>query len=284
VDLRHPPAEVHVDVDLAAALVAAQHPHFMTGPVSLVDEGWDNFTYRVGSEYAVRIPRRRVAVDLLLNEQKWLPVVAPWLPVAVPLPVGLGVPSDLFPWPWSVVVWIPGTTAEDAPLAPEQATHFADTLRALHRTAPDDAPFNPFRGVPLETRRDVVEERLARLDLRDLAVLWRRALEAAPAEDAVWLHGDLHPRNVLVRDGALAGVIDWGDMTAGDVATDLACAWMLFDARGRAAFWDAYAPTEQERLRAMGWAVNFASALVDSGEPRHVRMGHFILHQLVGSH
>ena len=282
-DLRHPPAEVHVDIDLARALLIAQHPHLMTGPLVLVDEGWDNFTYRVGFEYAVRIPRRQVAVDLLLNEQKWLPRVAPWLPVAVPLPVGLGVPSDLFPWPWSVVEWIPGTTAEKTPLELDQADLLAYTLRSLHRTAPSDAPFNPFRGVPLEARRDVVEERLTRLDLGELVVLWRHALAAAPTEDAVWLHGDLHPRNVLVRDGTLAGIIDWGDMTAGDMATDLACAWMLFDARGRSAFLDAYGPTEDERLRAMGWAVNFASALVDSGELRHTRMGHSVLRQLVGS-
>lgn len=129
----------------------------------------------------------------------------------------------------------------------------------------------------------MVEERLTRLCLEDLDALWRRAIAAALAEDTVWLHGDLHPRNVVVRDGTLAGIIDWGDMTAGDVATDLACAWMLFDSRGRSALLDAYGATEAERLRAMGWAVNFASALIESGEPRHTRMGHFTLHQLVGS-
>ena len=97
----------------------------------------------------------------------------------------------------------------------------------------------------------------------------------------VWLHGDLHPRNVLVQDGALAGIIDWGDVTAGDVATDLACAWMLFEsARGREIFLGAYAPTEQIRARAAGWAVHFASGLLDSGEPRHVRIGLSVIRRL----
>ncbi len=250
----------------------------------MVDEGWDNLTYRAGSAYAVRIPRRRVAVDLLLNEHRWLPFIAPRLSVAVPRPVFPGVPSALFPWPWSVVEWVPGKTADQSPLPPGQAPRLAEFLLALHRPAPADAPSNPFRGVPLEGRQDVVEERLARLDLNQLAHIWRTGIEAAPAEDSIWLHGDLHPRNVVVRDGTLAGIIDWGDVTAGDVATDLACAWMLFDSEaGGRAFLQAYEPSETSLIRAAAWAVNFATALLDSGEPRHVRIGAAVVRRLVGS-
>lgn len=254
-DRRHPPAEVHIDAELVAALLEQQLPHLRSGELTFVDEGWDNVTYRTGSDYAVRIPRRKVAVDLILNEQKWLPIIAPWLPIAVPRPVGIGVPSDLFPWSWSVVEWIPGATADICPLGAEQAPLLARILLSLHRPAPPDAPLNPLRGVPLQERQEVVEERLQRLDLRELARPWREAIEAPPARENVWLHGDLHARNVLVQDGALAGIIDWGDVTAGDVATDLACAWMLFDsARARAFFLEAYAPSEQVQARAAGWA------------------------------
>jgi aminoglycoside phosphotransferase (APT) family kinase protein len=280
VDLRHPEAEVHIDIGLAEALLRSQHPDLLTAPPSLVGEGWDNVTYRVGSDHAMRIPRRRVAVDLLLNEQRWLPLLASWLSVPVPWPVATGVPSELFHWPWSVVRWIPGRTADHEPLERDQAAYLARELRSLHRAAPPEAPTNPFRGVPLAHRRDVVEERLERLSLGDLRVLWRQAMDAPMAADTVWLHGDLHPRNVVVRNGALAGLLDWGDMTAGDAATDLACAWMLFDAAGRTSFLEAYGATESQRVRAMGWAVNFGAALLDSAEPRHVGMGEAIVRNL----
>src|SRR5690606_18341604 len=151
----------------------------------------------------------------------------------------------------------------------------------LHRPAPPEAPYNPFRGVPLEARRAAVEGRLARLKLDELVPLWRLAIEEAPADASVWLHGDLHPRNVLLDSGRLVGIIDWGDMTAGDASTDLACAWMLFDRVGRAAFRQAYEPTEGEWIRAAGWAINFGSAMLDSGEPAHASMGRAILEQLV---
>ncbi len=262
-DLRHAPAEVHIDAELVRALLRDQCPRLASEPLNWIDEGWDNVTYRVGLDHAVRIPRRQAAVDLLLAEQRWLPVIGPRLPIAVPRPVGLGVPSDRFPWPWSVVEWIRGKTVDVSPLTADQAESFANILLALHRPAPDEAPFNPFRGVPLESRQGVVEERLGRLSLNELVPIWQAAIEAPPAEKKLWIHGDLHPRNVLVRKGALAGIIDWGDMTGGDVATDIACAWMLFDsARGRSAFFAAYDPSKAARARAAGWAVNFVSALL----------------------
>jgi len=279
-DIRHPPAEVHLDVETARRLLESQHPDLLTGDLTLVDEGWDNFTYRVGRGHALRLPRREVAVQLLRNEQRWLPHVAPWLHLAVPIPVAIGSPSSLYPWPWTVVEWIEGRTAEGATLAPGEAESLAKALRSLHRPASPEAPFNPFRGVPLESRRAVVEERLERLKLGELELTWRRGLEAEPAEVRVWLHGDLHPRNVVIREGRLAGLIDWGDMTAGDPATDLACAWMLFGPRDRSAFLRAYGPTQDERDRAAAWAVNFASAMLDSSEPRHVSIGRTIVAHL----
>jgi aminoglycoside phosphotransferase (APT) family kinase protein len=280
VDTRHPPAEVHVDADLVRRLLASQHPEFLPADITLVDEGWDNVTYRLGESHAVRLPRRETAVQLLLNEQRWLPVLAPRVALEAPVPVALGRPSDLFPWPWSVVRWIEGATADPCSLSSASGEALAGALRALHLPAPEDAPPNPFRGVPLEARRAAVEDRLARLGLDALLPLWKDAMDAEPSTVPVWLHGDLHPRNAVVRDGRLVGLLDWGDLTAGDPATDLGCAWMLFGPEGRSAFLEAYSPSAEERARAMGWAVNFASAHLDSAEPRHVAIGQAITEQL----
>ncbi len=131
-------------------------------------------------------------------------------------------------------------------------------------------PKNPFRGVPLRERTLEVEERLERLrDPTDAIVsevleAWRLGLAARPARRRRCIHGDLHPGNVITSYGGLAGVIDWGDLTAGDAATDLAAAWMLFDdPAGRAACLEAYGASKAQMARAMGWAVFFGSALLD---------------------
>jgi len=277
-----PPAEVRVDARLVSRLLESQHPD-LAGPTPvLVDEGWDNFTFRLGPDLAMRIPRREAAVPLLLHEQRWLPVLARRIALAVPEPVAVGAPSELFPWPWSVVRWIEGESADLHALGIEDAERLAASLRALHVAADVDAPTSPVRGVPLAARDDVVSERLARLGRPALAAEWRRALEAPAATEAVWLHGDLHPRNVLVRDAALVALLDWGDMCAGDAATDLACAWTLFEREGRKAFFEAYAPTNAQWGRARGWAVSFTSAMLDSGDARHVEIGEAIERRLVG--
>jgi aminoglycoside phosphotransferase (APT) family kinase protein len=279
-DHRLPPAEVRVEVELVRRLLESQHPDLRREPLTLVDEGWDNFTFRAGPDLAVRCPRREAAVALLLHEQRWLPVIAPWLDLAVPVPVTVGEPTPFYPWPWSVVEWIPGTTAEGASLSARDAETLGRALRSLHRAAPADAPTNPFRGVPLAARAAVVEERLDRLELPQLHSIWKEALEAPPAQGLVWIHGDLHPRNVVLRDEALVGLIDWGDMAGGDPATDLAAAWMLFDRRARATFLEAYDLSGAQAARARGWAVNFGTAQLDSGEPRHVGIGRRILREL----
>ncbi|MEE2897622.1 MAG: phosphotransferase [Gemmatimonadota bacterium] len=111
-DALHPEAEVHIDGDLVRALLHEQHPDLAGETLARVDAGWDNVTYRVGGELAIRIPRRETAVALLLNEQRWLPVLGPRLGIAVPLPTRSGVSSGSFKWPWSIVKWVPGQTVE----------------------------------------------------------------------------------------------------------------------------------------------------------------------------
>jgi aminoglycoside phosphotransferase (APT) family kinase protein len=230
--MNYPMAEIHIEAATVRRLVELECPSLVEESLCLVDEGWDNFTYRVGKRHAVRLPRREAAVALLANEQYWLPLLAPRLPLETPVAVHVGKASNLFPWTWSVVKWIPGNTAENHGFRPADVSVLAETLVALHQPAPDAAPINPFRGVPVRAKNDIVGERLNRLgqrhevDVGRVAGIWRETCDAPDAEQRVWLHGDLHPRNVVVRDGSLVGLIDWGDLNGGDASTDVACAWV----------------------------------------------------------
>ncbi|WP_448006812.1 aminoglycoside phosphotransferase family protein [Agromyces bauzanensis] len=270
-----PPPELHVDAALAARLVAAQHPD-LAGRVELVANGWDNVMFRLGDRYGIRMPRRRLAIPLARNEQRWLPVLAPRLPVPIPSPVRVGEPAPELGYdaPWSIVPWFDGAAAVgfDAATRGVAVNGLAAFVAELGTPAPPDAPANPYRGVPLADRDEVVRARLASGRVPDadrLGEVWDRAL-AAPvwSGPGVWLHGDLHPANLLLAaSGFLTAVVDFGDLTAGDPATDLATAWLTFDARSRRIF---RAEIERRRGvddatwdRARGWALVMASAVVE---------------------
>lgn len=285
-----PMAEVEIDAGLLADLLRDQMPELATQPVQLLDTGWDNVSFRVGRNLIVRMPRRAAAAPLIEHEQKWLPTLAERLPIPVPAPIAIGRPGHGYPWAWSVLPWLPGRTADlDWPVA-EQADRFAEFLRALHRPAPDDAPVNPHRGVPLADRAEMTEARMARVRERTSLIspevdhAWQAALSAPIATQSTWLHGDLHARNVLVDEGRFTGIIDWGDMSSGDAAVDLAAIWMLFEdraARRRAI--ENYAAPDSTWQRALGWAVFFGAILVDSGsvdDPRLAAMGEATLRRL----
>ena len=278
-----PAAEVTIDETLVRQLLAAQHPDLAGLPLAPLGEGWDNAMFRLGDGLVVRLPRRAASATLIVHEQDWLGALAPWLSLPVPAPIRRGAPGAGYPWRWTVTQWIAGEAADLEPPAPRAALHLADFLKSLHRPAPPTAPFNAVRGVPLAVRAPSVEERLVRLRAETGAVTpgvdaaWRAALATRPATDMRWLHGDLHPRNVLVRDGALAAIIDWGDITSGDVATDLAAFWMLFDdASVRTEALARYGATPDDIARAKGWAVLFGAVLLDTGRadnPRHAAIG-----------
>jgi aminoglycoside phosphotransferase (APT) family kinase protein len=282
-----PAAEVEIDEGVLRRLLAAQHPDLADEPIAFVDSGWDNVTYRVGERLAARLPRRRIAAGLLFNEQRWLTLLAPRLPLPIPAPVRLGEPTAEFPFVWSVVPWFDGETADLSQADGDQGPALAAFLRALHRPGPPDAPTNPFRGVPLVERKSAVEERLERrrsLIPSPALEIWRRALEAAIDAPIGWLHGDMHARNVLVANGRLRAFIDWGDMCVGDPATDLASVWMLLDSpAARQEALEAYGASPQTVLRAKGWAFLFGVMLLDSGlinHPAHAAMGAAVLQRL----
>jgi aminoglycoside phosphotransferase (APT) family kinase protein len=285
-----PIAEISVSADLVRGLLADQQPQYARLPISFSGEGWDNFTFRLGDDLAVRLPRRRIAVDLIVNEQRWLPMLAPLLPAPITAPVAIGTAGRGYPWPWSVVPWIDGTPVDHAPLDADQGPVLAGFLRALHQPSPADAPSNPVRGVPLAVRRERIDQCFERLraasDLITPAIdnAWAEALAAPICKTAVWLHGDMHAQNLLSRKGRLAGVIDWGDMCGGDPATDLGAVWgVLGHKPARAAAIRAYAPDDSLLTRARGWAILFGATLFDNGhidDPRHAAIGEATLRRL----
>lgn len=267
-----PAAEFHVDVALVAALLRDQHPDLADLPLRVVASGWDNVVVRAGETLAVRLPRRAAAATLVEHEQRWLPTIAALVGDAAPLPepVRTGRPALGYPWAWSVVPWLPGRPAGERAQGVRVARDLAAVVTRLHVPAPPDAPVNPVRAVPLATRSDAVLTRLAEEDVPravELAALWRTAA-GAPTHTGppVWVHGDLHPFNLLVEptplgDRRLSAVVDFGDLTAGDPAVDLATRWLTLDDAGERTFATLVDADPDAWTRARGWAVSIASAL-----------------------
>lgn len=286
---------------LVRVLLAAQAPALAELPVTWLASGWDNDLYRLGEGLLVRLPRHEQAGELHARELAWLPVLGPSLTARTPQAIVVGAPDEHFPHPWSVVEFIDGREASTVEVADRTACaeDLADFLWSLHAPAPLRAPVNPFRGGSLATdAADArVRERLAGLARTgdafladDLTPRWE-AWSHAPDFDGLdlWLHGDLHPRNFIIgADGRLAGVVDWGDLTAGDPACDLATAWLTFDADGRRAFTervDQGGPVDAATwTRAKAWALHLGLVMLARPDefPDMVATGRHGLTQLVG--
>lgn len=267
-----PAAEVDISVDLVRALLAEQHADLADREVSFAGEGWDAAMFRLGEDLAVRVPRRAMSAPGAVVEARWLPVLAPGLPLAIPAPVRVGAPTGFFPWTWTVVPWFAGDAWADASVRDpfEAATALGWFVRSLGIAAPADAPYNPYRGTPLAMRDEAFRARVAALcDLIDgpAALAAWEAVLATPVYGGPnrWVHGDLHPANLVVRDGVLTAVIDWNDLCGGDNASDLAAAWMCFDDAERGAFQAAVGEQDDDAwARGRGWALSHAIACLES--------------------
>ena len=273
-----------IDIPLVYKLLKEQHPDLADLPIQFVDAGMDNAMFRLGDRLSVRLPSREIKAAKLIDEQTWLPLIADRLPIPVPNPYRIGQPNQDYPYRWSVLPWLDGISADQEEPDPNQAKILATFLRSIHIPAPANAPKNIFRGVPLIQRAADIEERMQRLELQtelitpDIKQAWQLALNAPIDVEATWIHGDLHSRNILVKNGAISGIIDWGDMTSGDIATDLAAIWMLFgDRHARQQAIATYGNISEATLqRAKGWAIAFGVMLLDLGltnDPRYTIMG-----------
>lgn len=253
--------EAHIDTDLVRRLVAGQFPEWAHLPVEPVpSSGTDNAMYRLGDDLAVRLPRIPGAANGIEPERRLVSRLAPHLPVAVPSPVAVGVPAEGYPHPWAVYRWLPGAnpvTGDDV-LASDLAA-FVHALRALPAT---DAPAGS-RGGPLAARDEATRAALAKsADLVDTAALtrvWDEALRLPEwAGPPTWMHGDLTPGNVLVRDGRLSAVIDWSCAGVGDPTVDLEVAWNLLSPQAREVYRMDMDADEVTWLRGRAWALSIA--------------------------
>jgi aminoglycoside phosphotransferase (APT) family kinase protein len=251
--------ETEISPGLIRGLLRDQHPDLAELPLREVAGGWGNQMWRLGDELAVRIQRMDTDPGHQLKERRWLPLLAPRLPLPIPVPVRSGAPSERFPKIWTVMTWVPGLPLDHGSIArgEDAADALAAFLRALHVAAPADAPADTGRGAHPKDATDGFYRFLDSVDddaigsaAADVRAVWDDAV-AAPAWQGppVWVHGDLHPANVVVADGTLAGVVDFGDLFAGDPAVDLAAAWVLLPAGAAARFFAAYAAADEGTVR-----------------------------------
>lgn len=283
-----PPAEVEVTVELVHDLLTDQHPDLADHDLMLVANGWDNVIVRIGPDLAARLPRRQLAADLVINEQRWLPSLAKGLPIPIAAPIRMGRPGRSYPWAWTICPWFDGEVASDVAVAnpAREADRLGTFVHAFHRPAPPDAPHNPYRDLPIAELAPRIKTNLARFGLEHRLGGLVDTLAAAPGwgGQPVWLHGDLHSANLVVADGEIVAVLDLGDLTSGDPAVDLAVAWMLFDTENRHRFRVAAGgdkPVDEATWdRARLWGIHFALIyLLHSGDSqRFARMGDRLLH------
>jgi aminoglycoside phosphotransferase (APT) family kinase protein len=262
---------------LVRALVAGQFPQWRELPVTPVArQGWDNRTFRLGERLSVRLPSADGYVAAVEKENRWLPELAGHLPLPVPSPVAVGSPAADYPFPWSVRHWLDGDTVEDAReldrirLATDLGA-FLTRLRQAPPRGPAGGRHSFYRGCHPSVYGDQVQQALERLgDTVDTAAcraVWAQALTSAWPSAPVWFHGDIAVGNLLIRDGRLTAVIDFGTCGVGDPACDLVIAWYTLVGAERRAFREAVGLDPDTWRRARGWALWKALIQLAEAEP-----------------
>jgi aminoglycoside phosphotransferase (APT) family kinase protein len=256
--------EVETDVALVRRLLEGQFPQWVDLPVELVESyGTDHDIYRLGEHLTARMPRIGSATKQAAREAEWLPRLAPHLPLAIPVQLAAGRPGEGYPFDWSVYEWVPGANANgtigDLDQAAVDLAAFVKDLRRVDVTGAHPRPPGS-RGGPLaegdEEVRHSIEELGDRIDRDATLRSWEESLDAPVwAGGEVWVHGDLLPGNLLVVDGRLSAVIDFGCLNVGDPACDLQPAWNVFAGDSRLRFRAELDVDDASWLRGRGWAL-----------------------------
>lgn len=260
--------EQHIHAALVQRLLAAQFPEWAEFPVRRVESaGTDNALFRLGDDLVVRMPRIDWATGQVEKEWRWLPQLAPHLPVAISVPLAKGKPGEVYPWHWSVNPWLEGENATleriaDPGLLASDLVQFIDALHGIDTAGgPASGADNSSRGVPLAMRDDAtraaIDSLRGTIDTDAATAAWDAAL-SAPVWDGppVWIHGDLQSGNLLVVDGRLNAVIDFGCLGVGDPAVDLIVAWNLLDADSSKIFRSELDVDDATWARGRGWALS----------------------------
>ena len=283
---------MEIDEELVRRLVDAQFPQWRgLGIRRVVPGGWDNRTFRLGEGLLVRLPSAEGYAAAVAKEQRWLPVIAREVPLAVPVPVGLGTPSSEFDSPWSVYRWIEGTPAGDVPdmdltaLAADLARFLTALSKVDAQDAPAAGPHSFWRGAHPRVYDEDVQRCLARLqgriDSAAARAIWTAALNTDITSPPVWFHGDIAPGNLLLQDGRLSAVIDFGTSGVGDPACDLAIAWTVLDDQAREVFRDGMPWDAATWVRGRAWALWKTLLILDDASGTHDPAGEARKAQLV---
>jgi aminoglycoside phosphotransferase (APT) family kinase protein len=260
--------EVHTDASLVGRLLASQFPNWAGLPIKPVHSaGTDNALYRLGEDMVVRIPRIHWATGQVDKEHQWLPRLAPFLPLDIPIPLAKGKPGEGYPWHWSVYRWLDGENAileslSDPSQTATKLAQFIVALQSIDATGgPPPGPHNSSRGVPLATRDSPTRAAIAALnglvDTDAATAAWEAALQApAWRGPPIWIHGDMQPGNLLSVQGRLSAVIDFGCLGIGDPACDVMVAWMFLSADTRGVFRAVLQVDEATWRRGRGWALS----------------------------
>ncbi|MER8469524.1 aminoglycoside phosphotransferase family protein [Mesorhizobium sp. M0991] len=270
-----------IDAALVRRLIVAQFPKWADLPVEPVEPGgWDNRTFRLGDSMSVRLPSAAAYVAQVEKEHRWLPRLAPHLPLPIPVPLAKGAPGEGYPWPWSVYRWLGGRPAAGELIADltEFARSLAGFLVALYRIDAVGGPLagqhNFHRGGRLSVydaeTRGALSALGGRIDKAAAEAVWATALASGWQAPPVWVHGDVASGNLLVEDGKLCAVVDFGSSAIGDPACDLVIAWTEFYGESRQAFRDGIALDEHSWARARGWAL-WKALIVASGHDSNQR-------------
>jgi len=260
------PTKEEINASLVKQLIGIQFPQWSDLTIQPIElNGWDNNTFRLGEEMSVRLPSAEWYSAQVEKEHRWLPKLAPCLPLTIPIPLAMGAPSELYPWHWSIYRWIEGEPATIERIADliEFAKSLAQFLTALQQIDPTDGPVpgpqNFYRGGDLavydsETRQ-AIQKLGSKVDAKAATKVWEAALRATWLGSPVWFHGDVATGNLLVRNGRLSAVIDFGSSGVGDPACDLVIAWTLFSGDCREAFRSVMTADAAAWRRGRGWAL-----------------------------
>jgi aminoglycoside phosphotransferase (APT) family kinase protein len=255
-----------ITAELASRLVAAQFPQWADLPVVPAGHnGWDNATFRLGERLSVRLPNGAGYAEQVEKEHRWLPALARHLPLPIPQPIALGHPANGYPWPWSIYRWIEGQPANlaaiaDMPRFAGDLAAFLSELYALDATGgPPPGRHSASRGGPLsvwdEQTRKSIDLLAGTINATAAIELWEEALATKWELPPVWIHGDVIGSNLLVTNGELSAVIDFGCSAVGDPACDLAVNWMFFEGTSSDAFRRGLPLDEATWTRGRGWAL-----------------------------
>src|SRR3990167_181520 len=266
-----------VSVSLIKNLIFEQFSQWKNLPIKEVEvQGWDNRTFRLGSEMLIRMPSAECYAVKVEKEQKWLPILAKHLSIKIPEPIAMGKPSKDYPWNWSIYKWIEGKSAntlnvneKDLENIAKQVDQFLNELHKIDTAgAPSPGKHNFYRGGDLSVydkeTRSAIEKLKTFISAENVLKVWEKALGSAWNKNPIWIHGDLSAGNILIQNNRLVGIIDFGGTAVGDPACDLVIAWTFLKNKSRKIFKANVNLDNDTWTRARGWALWKAVITLDS--------------------